>query len=136
MKQSYIEVTEKKQMKVIPEFRIGDTISVTIRIVEEGGKERMQTFTGTVIARKGRGISETVSLHRVAYGEGMERIFYLHSPLIHKIEVVKQGAVRRSKLYYLRKASGKKARVKSRYDSKKTDQAVEKTEVLVESVEQ
>src|ERR1700686_3821875 len=97
-----IEKLESQQMKKsIPEFRIGDTIRIHLRIIE-GDKERLQVFTGTVIARKGTGLSETFSVHRVAYGEGMERVFMLHSPRIAKIEVVQEGVVRRSKLYYLR----------------------------------
>jgi large subunit ribosomal protein L19 len=74
----------------------------------------VQIFTGTVIARKGSGLSETFSVHRVAYGEGMERVFPLHSPRIAKIEVVKEGDVRRAKLYYLRGTSGKASKVKGR----------------------
>ena len=106
-----IEEIESKFLKNdIPDFRIGDTISVHTRIIE-GAKERIQVFTGTVIARKGYGLSETVSLHRVAYGEGMERVFLLHSPRIAKIDIVRQGKVRRSKLYYLRGTKGKKAKV-------------------------
>ncbi len=107
-----IQKLEKKQLKKdIPQFRVGDTISVHTRI-REAGKERIQIFTGTVIARKGTGISETFSIHRVAYGRGMERVFLIHSPRIAKIEVVKHGKVRRGKLYYLRGKTGKKARVK------------------------
>jgi large subunit ribosomal protein L19 len=109
-----IEKLEKQQLKKeIPSFNIGDTVRVHIRIIE-GDKERTQVFTGTVIARKGTGLSETFSVHRVAYGEGMERVFLLHSPRIAKIEVVKEGHVRRSKLYYLRGTSGKAAKVKGR----------------------
>lgn len=110
-----IEKLEKGQLrKKIPTFRVGDTVRVHTRIIE-GEKERVQIFTGTVIARKGTGISETFSVHRVAYGEGMERVFPLHSPRIGKIEVVKQGQVRRSKLYYLRGTSGKAAKVRGRH---------------------
>ncbi len=109
-----IEKLEKRQIKAnVGNFRIGDTIRVHTRIVE-GEKERIQVFTGTVIARKGRGVSETFSVHRVAYGEGMERVFPLHSPRISKIEVMKEGDVRRSKLYYLRGTSGKASKVKGR----------------------
>lgn len=108
-----IQKLEKQQLKKgIPDFRIGDTVRVHTRIIE-GDKERVQVFTGTVIARKGTGVSETFSVHRVAYGEGMERVFPLHSPRVAKIEVVKHGRVRRAKLYYLRGTSGKKARVRS-----------------------
>lgn len=107
------KIQSKQLKKDIPSFRIGDTIRVHTRIIE-GQKERIQVFTGTVIARKGSGLSETFSLHRVAYGEGMERVFPLHSPRIAKIEVVKEGHVRRAKLYYLRGTSGKASKVKGR----------------------
>lgn len=113
-KAEIIQKLEKNQQKAQPHtFRVGDTIRVHLRIIE-GEKERTQVFTGTVIARKGYGLSETFSVHRVAYGEGMERVFLLHSPRISKIEVIKEGAVRRSKLYYLRGTSGKASKVKSR----------------------
>lgn len=109
-----VQKLEQKQMKKNPgEFRVGDTIRVHTRVIE-GEKERIQIFDGTVIARKGTGISETFTVHRVKYGEGMERVFPLHSPRIAKIEVVKGGAVRRAKLYYLRGTSGKAAKVKGR----------------------
>lgn len=111
---SVIEKLEKRQLKRnVGDFRVGDTVRVHTRIIE-GEKERIQIFTGTVIARKGTGTSETFSVHRVAYGEGMERVFPLHSPRIAKIEVVKHGDVRRSKLYYLRGTSGKASKVKGR----------------------
>lgn len=109
-----IEEIEAKQLKEeTGDFCIGDTVRVTTRIVE-GNKERLQAFTGTVIARKGSGLDETFSLHRVAYGSGMERVFLLHSPRIVKIEVMRRGKIRRSKLYYLRGTSGKKSRVPER----------------------
>lgn len=109
-----IEQYEREKMrKDIPPFRVGDTVRVHTRIIE-GDKERVQVFMGTVIARTGSGLSETFSVHRVAYGEGMERVFPLHSPRIAKIEVVKEGDVRRAKLYYLRGTSGKSAKVKGR----------------------
>lgn len=107
-----IEKIEKKQLKKnVAEFNVGDTIKIHTRIIE-GEKERIQMFSGTVIARKGTGLSETFSVHRVAFGEGMERVFLLHSPRIAKIEVVKKGRVRRSKLYYLRGTAGKAAKVR------------------------
>jgi large subunit ribosomal protein L19 len=99
---------------------------VHTRIIE-GDKERIQAFTGTVIAKKGCGLSETFSLHRVAYGEGMERVFMLHSPRIAKIEVMKEGHVRRSKLYYLRGTSGKASKVKGRFTARRKKTAVEET---------
>jgi large subunit ribosomal protein L19 len=124
-----IEKLESQQIKKnITTFCVGDTIRVHIRIIE-GEKERLQVFTGTVIARKGAGLSETFSVHRVAYGEGMERVFMLHSPRIAKIEVTKEGHVRRSKLYYLRGTSGKAAKVKARYRARK----VEVTETVAQT---
>lgn len=95
----------------IPAFRIGDTLTIHTKIVE-GEKERIQMFTGTVIARRGSGLSETIALYRVSYGAGMERVFLLHSPRVAKVEVVKSGKVRKSKLYYIRGASGKAAKIK------------------------
>ncbi|OJU82266.1 MAG: 50S ribosomal protein L19 [Chlamydia sp. 32-24] len=113
-KSALIAKLEQNQLKKdITPFRVGDTVRVHTRIIE-GEKERIQVFTGTVIARKGSGLSETFSLHRVAYGEGMERVYPLHSPRIAKIEVIKEGDVRRSKLYYLRGTSGKASKVKTR----------------------
>ena len=121
-----IVALESERMKSnIPTYDVGDTITVQSRIIETGGKERLQAFTGTVIAMKGGGISETVSLHRVAYGEGMERVFYVHSPLIANIEVIRKGKVRRSKLYYLRGTSGKASKVKGLYKTEKTVAAKE-----------
>jgi large subunit ribosomal protein L19 len=109
-----IEELVGKQLKTdIPEFRIGDTINIHTRIIE-GEKERIQVFTGTVIARRGSGISETVALYRVAYGAGIERVFPIHSPRVAKIEVERSGKVRKSKLYYLRGLSGKKAKIQGR----------------------
>ena len=109
-----IEEFNEEQLKPeVPHFNVGDTLRVSTKIVE-GEKERIQVFQGTVIARKGRALGETFSLHRVSYGEGMERVFYLHSPRIVKIEIVKRGDVRRAKLYYLRGTKGKKAKVKEK----------------------
>ena len=123
-KSAVIQKLEDEQIKKdIPNFGIGDTIRVHTRIIE-GEKERIQMFTGTVIARKGTGISETFSMHRVAYGEGMERVFPLHSPRIAKIEIIKEGDVRRSKLYYLRGMLGKKSKVKGRIGPSKKSQEV------------
>lgn len=132
-KLAVIQKLETKQLKKnIAPFCIGDSIRVHTRIIE-GEKERIQVFTGTVIARKGAGTSETFSVHRVAYGEGMERVFLLHSPRIAKIEVVKEGHVRRSKLYYLRGTSGKASKVKARIGGRNNvavpvEQAVEEVE--------
>lgn len=124
-KNRVIQKLEETQMKKdLEQFRIGDTIRVHTRIVE-GEKERIQVFTGTVIARKGSGLSETFSVHRVAFGEGMERVFPLHSPRIAKIEVVKEGHVRRAKLYYLRGTAGKASKVKGRFTMRKKESAAD-----------
>ncbi len=94
-----------------PEFSIGDTIRVDVKI-REGDRERIQAFEGTVIAKKGSGVAETFTVRRVAYGVGVERVFPLHSPNVAAIKVVRYGKVRRSKLYYLRDRVGKAAKVK------------------------
>ncbi len=94
-----------------PEFSIGDTIRVFVKI-REGERERTQAFEGTVIARRGAGVSETFTVRRVSYGVGVERVFPFHSPNIDKVEIIRRGRVRRSKLYYLRDRVGKAAKVK------------------------
>lgn len=106
-----IKIVESEFMKKqIPGFNIGDVIRVYIKIKEED-KTRTQAFEGIVIARKGSGLRETFTVRRISYGEGVERLFQLHSPLLEKIEVVKFGKVRRAKLYYLRKKIGKDTKV-------------------------
>ena len=99
--------------KDIPAFKVGDTVDVQIKIMEEG-KARLQSFEGVVIARKGSGLRETFMVRKVSYGEGVERVFPLHSPSIDKISVVKHGDVRRAKLYYLEKKIGKETRVEEK----------------------
>lgn len=99
----------------IPEFSPGDTVRVMVR-VREGQKERLQAFEGNVIARRGGGMAESFTVRKVSSGIGVERIFPLHSPSIESITVVRRGRVRRAKLYYLRKLSGKAARIKERRD--------------------
>lgn len=94
-----------------PVFSIGDTVRVHVKI-KEGERERIQTFEGTVIARKHSGVSETFTVRRVSYGVGVERVFPVHSPNIDKLEVVRKGKARRGKLYYLRNRVGKAAKVK------------------------
>lgn len=109
-----IQDLEKQYLKEqIPAFRVGDTLNIHMRIVE-GEKERIQMFSGTVVARRGSGLSEAVALYRFSYGAGIERVFLLHSPKIAKIEVMKTGRVRKSKLYYLRGTSGKASKVEER----------------------
>ena len=104
----------KSQLKTLPEIAPGDTIKVHQK-VKEGDKERIQIFEGLVIARKhGKGISATITVRKVAGGIGVERIFPIHSPSIDKIEVLRHGKTRRAKLYYLRTAKGKKAKLKKK----------------------
>jgi large subunit ribosomal protein L19 len=112
-----IEQLEKEYLKTdIPAFKVGDTIKVNTKIVE-AGKERLQAFSGTVVAKKGSGLSETFTLYRNAYGSCMDRVFLLHSPRISSIEVLRHGKVRRAKLYYLRGLSGKATKIKEQFQS-------------------
>ena len=97
----------------IPDFNPGDTVIVHVRVVE-GGRERVQLFEGIVIARSGTGARETFTVRKVAFGVGVERIFPVHAPILAKIEVVRRGAVRRAKLYYLRDRVGKATRIKEK----------------------
>ena len=110
---SKIEIITKAQLKKgLPDIRPGDTVRIHQK-VKEKDKERVQTFEGVVLARKhGKGISATITIRKVIAGIGVEKIFPIHSPTIEKIEVLKRGKVRRAKLYYLREAKGKKARLK------------------------
>ena len=99
----------------VPEFRAGDNVKVHVRVVE-GGRERIQVFEGIVIARNGEGTRATFTVRKVSFGVGVERVFPVHAPIIQKIEVVRRGDVRRSKLYYLRDRAGKSARIKELRD--------------------
>jgi len=106
---STIDAIEREQFqKEVTKFKVGDGVRVHTRVVE-GDKERIQIFAGIVIGRKGRGMNETFTVRRISYGEGVERIFPVHSPRIAKVEVEKQGAARRAKLNYLRIRKGKEA---------------------------
>ena len=96
-----------------PELAIGSTVRVYVKI-REGERERVQMFEGTVIAKRGSGVSETFTVRRVSYGVGVERVFPVHSPNVEKVELVRNGHVRRSKLYYLRDRVGKAAKVKEK----------------------
>ena len=96
-----------------PEFNVGDTVRIDVKI-REGQRERLQAFEGTVIAKNGSGVSETFTVRRVAYGVGVERVFPVHSPNVAKVDVIRNGKVRRSKLYYLRDRVGKAAKVKEK----------------------
>lgn len=118
-----VDQFEREQMKTdVPYFRPGDTVRVDIK-VREGDRERLQAFEGVCIARKHGGLSETFKVRKVSYGIGVERTFLLHSPKIASIKVVRQGHVRRAKLYYLRNVIGKKARIRSRKRIVKTETA-------------
>lgn len=110
-----IDFVEQHYMKKeLPEFRIGDTVKVSMRVVE-GEKERIQVIEGVVIARKHDGIRETFTIRKISSGIGVERIFPIHSPRVEKIEVVRSGKVRRAKLYFLRDRKGKAARLAERF---------------------
>jgi large subunit ribosomal protein L19 len=97
----------------LPDFGPGDTVKVNVRVVE-GGRERIQTYEGVVIARDGGGLSATTTVRKISFGVGVERVFPIHAPIIHNIEVVRRGDVRRAKLYYLRDRVGKAARIKEK----------------------
>lgn len=105
-------ITNDLLKKEMPVIEIGDTVKVGVKI-REGEKERIQAFEGTVIARKGSGISETFTVRRLSYGVGVERVFPIHSPNVADVTLVRKGKVRRAKLYYLRGRVGKSAKVKS-----------------------
>ena len=128
-----LEKFNKEQEKKMPELRPGDTIKIHQKI-KEGDKERIQIFEGIIIAKKhGRGISATITVRKVVDGVGVERVFPIHSPSLEKIEIVSSGKVRRAKLYYLRTAKGKKARLKKQdfsaaiAEKPAEEQAVEET---------
>jgi large subunit ribosomal protein L19 len=97
----------------IPEFNVGDTVRVSIKI-KEGNRERIQTFEGFVLKRQNGGISETFTVRRIASGVGVEKTFPIHSPWVEKIEVIRKGDVRRARLHYMRGRTGKSAKIKSR----------------------
>lgn len=104
-------IAQSSQKQDLPKFNVGDTVKVSVNI-REGERERIQMFEGTVIARKGSGVSETFTVRRVSYGVGVERVFPIHSPNVKAVEVIRHGKVRRGKLYYLRDRVGKAAKVK------------------------
>ena len=118
-----VEKLEQEQIekltaeRPVPEFRAGDTLRVHVKVVE-GTRERIQAFEGVCIARNGGGINANFTVRKISYGEGVERIFPLYSPRIDHIEVVRQGVVRRAKLYYLRELRGKKARIRERREDR------------------
>ena len=115
-------LNELSEGKEYPDFRPGDTIAVSV-VVKEGERERIQIFEGVCISRSGEGINQNFTVRKISYGEGVERVFTLYSPLVDSIKLIKKGKVRRSKLYYLRTRRGKSARIAERQDlhSKKSD---------------
>jgi large subunit ribosomal protein L19 len=116
-----VELIEKENMKKkIPTFQVGDVVDVHVKTVE-GEKERIQIFNGIVIAKKGSGVRETFTVRRIVQGEGVERVFPIHSPNVKDIKVKKSYKIRRAKLYYLRDKSGKGARLKEKFTGKKKD---------------
>ena len=106
-------VSSKYLKEELPEMNVGDTVRVHVKI-KEGSRERIQVFEGTIIARKHGGIEETITVRRLSYGVGCEKVFPVHSPSIVKVETVRHGKVRRAKLYYLRSRLGKSAKVKEK----------------------
>ncbi|HJB31725.1 50S ribosomal protein L19 [uncultured Oscillibacter sp.] len=107
------ELNKERLANEVTPVKVGDTVRVHVK-VKEGSRERIQVFEGTVIAKKHGGITETITVRRISYGVGVEKVFPVHSPSIDKIEVVRNGAVRRAKLYYLRGRVGKGAKVKEK----------------------
>ncbi len=126
-----IQTLEAEQMKALranplPDFRSGDTLKVNVKVVDvtfdektkqNKTRERLQAFEGVCIARQGQGLNESFTVRKISYGEGVERVFPIYSPLVDSVEVVRKGRVRRAKLYYLRGRRGKSARIAERQDS-------------------
>ena len=108
-----IKALNEQQLKNVPQVEVGDTVRVHVK-VKEGSRERIQVFEGTVIAKKHGGIEETITVRRLSYGVGVEKVFPVHSPSIDHIEVVRRGKVRRAKLYYLRERVGRSAKLKEK----------------------
>lgn len=119
-----IETLEREEMqrmtdlRKLPDFAPGDTVKVNVK-VKEGNRERVQAFEGVCIARKNRQLNSSFTVRKISYGEGVERVFPLHSPVIESVEVVRRGAVRRAKLYYLRGRRGKSARIAEKRDDRR-----------------
>jgi large subunit ribosomal protein L19 len=117
VKTEILDAVESKSLKNnIPHFEVGDIVDVHCRI-KEGDKERTQVFTGTVIARKGRGVNENFTVRRIVNNEGVERIFPLHSPNVLNVRAIRSGKTRRAKLYYLRKRTGKAVKLAQRHST-------------------
>ena len=113
------EISKLTAEREVPEFGAGDTLRVHVKVVE-GTRERVQVFEGVCIARKNSGLNSAFTVRKISYGEGVERVFPLYSPRIEKIEVIRRGAVRRAKLYYLRGRTGKAARIAEKRDDRRS----------------
>lgn len=113
-----LEAEHAAELKpTVPEFAPGDTLKVQVK-VKEGSRERLQAYEGVCIARSGQGLNESFTVRKISFGEGVERVFPIYSPLVDRIEVVRRGKVRRAKLYYLRSRRGKAARIAEKVDHK------------------
>lgn len=123
-----IEQLEKEEIarldKKVPDFAPGDTLKVNVR-VKEGDRERVQAYEGVCIGRAGSGLNENFTVRKISFGEGVERVFPVHAPIVHSIEVVRRGKVRRAKLYYLRDRRGKSARIGEKADAATKESAQE-----------
>jgi large subunit ribosomal protein L19 len=129
------EISKLTAEREVPEFSAGDTLRVHVKVVE-GTRERVQVFEGVCIARKNSGLNSAFTVRKISYGEGVERVFPLYSPRIEQIEVMRRGAVRRAKLYYLRELRGKKARIAEKVERRVgADQVAKKKQVAVASDE-
>ena len=128
------EIARVTEGKEIPGFQPGDTVRVNVR-VKEGNRERVQAYEGVCIARRNRGLNSSFTVRKISYGEGVERVFPLYSPRIEKIEVVRRGAVRRAKLYYLRSRRGKSARIAEKVDRRFSAVTVGKADAPATAIE-
>jgi large subunit ribosomal protein L19 len=128
MAMNIIEMLEKEEIarldKKVPDFAPGDTLKVNVR-VKEGDRERVQAYEGVCIGRAGSGLNENFTVRKISFGEGVERVFPVHAPIVHSIEVVRRGKVRRAKLYYLRTRRGKSARITEKVDNTARESAQE-----------
>ena len=129
------EIIRQTDKREVPTFGPGDTLRVSVRVVE-GTRERIQVFEGVCIARKNSGVNSAFTVRKISYGEGVERVFPLYSPRIEEIEVVRRGAVRRAKLYYLRGLRGKKARIAEKVERRVGGKVVEETKAVQEVTNQ
>ena len=127
------EIEKLTDGKDITVFNPGDTVRVQVRVVE-GARERLQAFEGVCIARSNRGLNSSFTLRKISYGEGVERVFQLYSPLIQEIELVRRGDVRRAKLYYLRGRTGKSARIAEKRDNRRRKDSKKASELKVGKV--